>query len=90
MHKITVKHYLDKRLKADKKPKEGLILKAEDGHLYPLYVQVITKRQNTKFKSSLSGNDIDDVRPEKARPRNWMTRLLKSLRMRRKVMLLSS
>ena len=55
MRKITVKHYLDKRLKSEKKSKKDFLLKDKDGHFYPLYVQVITKRQNTKFKSNLAG-----------------------------------
>lgn len=51
MGKITVKHYLDKRLKSQENSKDEIFIKASDGYYYPLYVQVICKRQNTKFKS---------------------------------------
>lgn len=51
MRKITVKHYLDKRLKATEPSKDEIFIKTNDGYYYPLYVQVICKRQNTKFRS---------------------------------------
>ena len=51
MGKITLKYYLDQRLKSTQASKEEILLKATDGYYYPLYVQVICKRQNTKFKS---------------------------------------
>ncbi len=51
MGKITLKYYLDHRLKSTQASKDEFFLKAADGYYYPLYVQVICKRQNTKFKS---------------------------------------
>lgn len=51
MRKITVKYYLDKRLKATEPSKDEIFIKTNDGYYYPLYVQVICKRQNTKFRS---------------------------------------
>ncbi|MDN5213723.1 hypothetical protein QQ020_16745 [Fulvivirgaceae bacterium BMA12] len=51
MGKITLKYYLDRRLKSKQASKDEVFLKAADGYYYPLYVQVICKRQNTKFRS---------------------------------------
>ena len=53
MGKITVKHYLDKRLKATAPSKDEVFIKTTEGYCYPLYVQVICKRQNTKFRSHI-------------------------------------
>ncbi len=58
--KVTVKHYIDTRLKTKGRSKNKFLLKADDGYYYPLYVQVVCKRQNTKLKSHIKSSFRDE------------------------------